>query len=160
MASGYGIGDVPRHCITTCIISKVTIPRVLQLQIKSNHYHTDPKMAWMFVFLLAAMQLTMVAVAQNQFKITPKVIAGSGVNQCPLQEEKRAALKEITNKVRNILQPYSECGDGLWYRVAYLNMSDPSQRCPSAWREYAFDGIRVCARPISSGASVLVHTTE
>ena len=24
------------------------------------------------------------------------------------------------------------CGPGLWHRLVYLNMSDPSQRCPSA----------------------------
>ena len=30
-------------------------------------------------------------------------------------------------------------------RVAFLNMSDPSEQCPSAWREYS--GVRVCGRP-------------
>ena len=90
----------------------------------------------------------MPVVAQGGF-ITPKVISSSGINQCLLQEESKATLEEITNEVRNILS-YSvpnQCGDGLWYRVAYLNMSDPSQQCPSAWREYTSDGIRVCARP-------------
>ena len=89
-------------------------------------------------------------------RITPKVISNSGINQCPFLEESKATLEEITNEISNILQPYSvpnQCGDGLWYRVAYLNMSDPSQQCPSAWREYTSDGIRVCARPSSSGAS-------
>ena len=111
-------------------------------------------MVCMLVFLLVAMQLTMAAVAQNQF--TAKVITSSGNNQCPPQKEIRAALEEITNEIRNNLQLYSvpnQCGDGLWFRVAYLNMSDPSQQCPSAWKEYTSDGIRVCARPTSSGAS-------
>ena len=111
-------------------------------------------MVCMLVFLLVAMQLTMAVVAQNQF--TAKVIISSGNNQCPPQKEIRAALEETTNEIRNNLQLYSvlnQCGDGLWFRVVYLNMSDPSQQCPSAWREYAFDGIRVCARPTSSGAS-------
>ena len=42
------------------------------------------------------------------------------------------------------------CGPGLWYQVAHLNMSDPSQQCPCAWREYTNNGIRVCGRPITS----------
>ena len=40
----------------------------------------------------------------------------------------------------------SNCGPGQWYRVAHLNMSDPSQQCPSAWREYNNNGVRACGR--------------
>ena len=32
-------------------------------------------------------------------------------------------------------------------------MTDPSQQCPSAWREYGMNGVRVCGRPVSSGRS-------
>ena len=32
-------------------------------------------------------------------------------------------------------------------------MSDPSQQCPSAWRQVTLDGIRVCARPTSTVGS-------
>ena len=45
------------------------------------------------------------------------------------------------------------CGAGLWYRVAHLDMTDPSQQCPTAWREVTMDGIRVCARPNSTERS-------
>ena len=45
------------------------------------------------------------------------------------------------------------CGAGLWYRVAFLNMSDPSQQCPSAWRLVTTNGVRACGRPASSGSS-------
>ena len=45
------------------------------------------------------------------------------------------------------------CGPGEWYCVAHLNMSNPLQQCPSAWREVTFDRIRVCARPNSTNGS-------
>jgi hypothetical protein len=45
------------------------------------------------------------------------------------------------------------CGTGLWYRVAHLNMTDPSQQCPSAWREYNTNQFRACGRPVSSVAT-------
>ena len=51
------------------------------------------------------------------------------------------------------LTVFPECGDGLWYRVAYLNMTDPSQQCPSTWRLYNDSGVRACRRPVTSGAS-------
>ena len=37
--------------------------------------------------------------------------------------------------------------------MAYLNMSDPTQQCPSAWREYNTGGVRACGRRSTSGAS-------
>ena len=46
-----------------------------------------------------------------------------------------------------------QCGAGLWWRVAYLNMTEPSQQCPSAWREYNTSGVRACGRPVSSAGS-------
>ena len=43
----------------------------------------------------------------------------------------------------------------MWYKVAGLNMSDPSQRCPSEWREYNNHTlhIRACRRPQSTSAN-------
>ena len=46
-----------------------------------------------------------------------------------------------------------ECGSERWTRVAYLNMSNPSQSCPSGFREYQSGGVRVCGRQTSSGGS-------
>ena len=50
------------------------------------------------------------------------------------------------------------CGAGEWYRVAYLNMSDPSQQCPSTWREYnKSNQFRACGRPVSTVATCPSH---
>ena len=51
------------------------------------------------------------------------------------------------------------CGGSGWRRVAYLNMSDPSQQCPSVWQEITTPH-RVCGRR-STGASCegLTYTT-
>ena len=51
---------------------------------------------------------------------------------------------KINNLISFLLQntdmePQSNCGPGLWYQVAHLNMSDPS-----VWREYNIDRIRAC----------------
>ena len=45
------------------------------------------------------------------------------------------------------------CGTGFWWQMAYLDMTDPSQQCPSAWREYNTSGVRACGRqPNSTGS--------
>ena len=47
------------------------------------------------------------------------------------------------------------CGSGGgWTRLAYLNMSDPSEQCPSGLRFYQSGGVRVCGRPFSGSAYV------
>ena len=56
------------------------------------------------------------------------------------------------------LQLQLYCGPGEWHQVAYLNMSDPTQQCPSAWREYNTGGVRACGRPSTSGGSCAATT--
>ena len=97
-------------------------------------------------------------------------IPGSrGDGTCPSKEKRDNAIQNITASVQAILQDkYSTentadsnqslsiyCGEGQWHQVAYLNMSDPSQQCPSAWREYNESGLRTCIhiRPESSVGS-------
>ena len=41
------------------------------------------------------------------------------------------------------------CGSGGgWTRLAYLNMSDSTQNCPSGFRLYQSGGVRACGRPV------------
>ena len=82
------------------------------------------------------------------------------VATCYSQEERELIIQNITAYVQNtILQNLSlieftlNCGFGQWYRVASLNMSDPSQQCPSAWREYNTSGVRDCGRPPTADSS-------
>ena len=50
------------------------------------------------------------------------------------------------------------CGSSGWTRMAYLNMSDPTEECPSGFRLYSQNGVRACGRPVTSGGSCLsVH---
>ena len=37
--------------------------------------------------------------------------------------------------------------------MAYLNMSDPTEECPSGFRLYSQNGVRACGRPVTSGGS-------
>ena len=49
-------------------------------------------------------------------------------------------------------------GEGGWTRVAYLNMSDPSQQCPTELRLYNEGGVRACGRQTLSDASCTFST--
>ena len=46
------------------------------------------------------------------------------------------------------------CGSrGGWTRLAYLDMSDATQSCPSGFRLYQSGGVRACGRPVSNNGS-------
>ena len=60
----------------------------------------------------------------------------------------------------NIISPFlsglkrvPQCGDGLWYRVAHLNMSNSTHQCPSPWMEIRSTSVRTCGRSTSTDAS-------
>lgn len=106
-----------------------------------------------FLFILAVSQLH-VAVTQNKFE--PQVTS-SNAGSCPLQSVRDATRQNISQSVRNILLSSQNiihpCGTGQWTRVAYLNMSDPSQQCPNPWRLYSANGVRACGRQVTSSAT-------
>jgi hypothetical protein len=93
--------------------------------------------------------------------------AGTG-EQCPATQTVRESIKQDLRSLINstILPALSTqnqtqvvnttgracgCGGPGWRRVAYLNMSDPAQVCPSAW-ELITTPRRSCGRPSSAGA--------
>ena len=47
------------------------------------------------------------------------------------------------------------CGSSGWMRVAYLNMTDPSEECPRGFRLYNQNGVRACGRQASSTGGCL-----
>ena len=47
-----------------------------------------------------------------------------------------------------------------WMRVAYLNMTDSSEKCPDGFRLYSENGVRACGRPVSSGGSCVGITFQ
>ena len=61
----------------------------------------------------------------------------------------------ITTALQNVAQDLfdnlPQCGDGLWKRIANLNMSDISNICPANWSFYASPGnsVRSCGLPVA-----------
>ena len=95
--------------------------------------------------------------AQNSMRL--QVIPAIEPGICALQEDRDVARQSLQNATLSAIQQFennitvsARCGPGQWYRVAYLNMSDPTQQCPSSLRLYSANGIRACGRPSSMGA--------
>uniref|UniRef100_A0A1X7SKU5 Fibrinogen C-terminal domain-containing protein n=2 Tax=Amphimedon queenslandica TaxID=400682 RepID=A0A1X7SKU5_AMPQE len=67
-------------------------------------------------------------------------------------------LKTATNGTQNVYCNMEElCGSGGgWTRLAYLDMTDATQNCPSGFRLYQSGGVRACGRP-SVGCSASIQ---
>ena len=104
------------------------------------------------------------AVAQGANTTLPliysgKIVPGDGSQTCPSKEKREiernkvdnATLSLLRESVIALLQGYMySCSESTgWRRVAYLNMSDPSQQCPSVWQEITTPH-RVCGRRSTS----------
>ena len=96
-----------------------------------------------------------VAAAKTLF-FSPIIPCENDQETCSSTEQRNIALQKVIGNVYQYLSNGSilpQCGEGIWYRVAYLNMTNSSQQCPSAWREYNTNQFRTCGKPISSVAS-------
>ena len=107
------------------------------------------KSIWLIV-VLAIVDLNC-TLSLNQTVFMPlSVIATDETGTCLTQQQRDTALDSHRNKIASFLT--TDCGGIGWTRVAYLNMSDPTQSCPPAWRDRSANGVRVCGRPASSGS--------
>ena len=116
----------------------------------------DASFKYSIVFSIIVLQKTCAVAQVEMLKITIplNVIQGDGSRCCPSEQERVTARQSIHSSVQNILSTLAGCGPGQWYRVAYLNMSDPTQTCPYPWREYNANGVRACGRLVTNCYSV------
>lgn len=105
-----------------------------------------------FVVFAIIMQLT----ATQPVTFTPVSILADGAETCLSPEMQKSVRLNISNNIRSTFAKFSyisECGHGLWQQVAYLNMSNSREQCPSTWRLYNTNGVRACGRPVTSRQS-------
>jgi hypothetical protein len=80
----------------------------------------------------------------------------------PDEDRERDFSKEISVNAQSYLASMATpapCGDGVgWTRIAYLNMTDPDQMCPSPWTLFTSGNKRVCFWNSSSAAAGYVVT--
>ena len=90
-------------------------------------------------------QLAVAQGANTKLSLTysGQVLQVGGSQTCPSErqlervrnEVEGATLRLLRETVVPLLQNFSCGGSFGWRRVAYIDMADPSQRCPHVWRE-------------------------
>ena len=91
-----------------------------------------------------------------------QVLQGDGSQTCPSEVQRGITRSEVKNATQRLLRESvvpllqtnsteDPCGGSGWRRAVYLNMSDPSQQCPSVWQEITTPH-RVCGRRSTSAS--------
>ena len=82
------------------------------------------------------------------------------VGTCASQHLRDLARQNLIQSVDNTIADIPPCSLGQWTRVAFLNMSDPVQQCPSSWRLYSANGVRACGRASDSGCNSQIYSVS
>ena len=119
-----------------------------------------------FVTLLALGSLALTAqpaAAQEQqenatlpISYPPTVLEGDSESCASIEEREMARTQiceDISGNLRDVVIPSFPCGGPGWTLAASLDMTDPTQNCPSAWDEQTRSGKRVCFRQPSGSGS-------
>ena len=85
--------------------------------------------------------------------INEDTITVNGTKRNIIPQDIQFQVNEHIQKELASLQTQLYCGAGQWHRIAFLNMTNPSQQCPPAWREYNTNGVRACGRATSTEGS-------
>ena len=120
-------------------------------------------------FAVLAQPTVSQGVNATSFTYPGQVLQGNNSQICHSEAQRErvrnevdiATLRLLQESVVPLLQPSQtfSCGGSGWRRVAYFNMSDPSQYCPSVWRQYTTP-FRVCGKRSSSvGCEGVNYTT-
>ena len=74
----------------------------------------------------------------------------------PTHELCPSSLQLLSDRIYSVLsQKYfslDKCGEGVWYNLVSINMSDPLSQCPDGWMEEDVEGVRACGRGSVGGS--------
>ena len=98
----------------------------------------------LIIFLVLAIRWN--ASYSQQQQNFPALFPANVLDNCSLQDNINTLRRSIQNNLDKILNTKPcFCGSAGWTRVAYLNMSNPRQTCPSNWA-FKTSPIRGCGR--------------
>ena len=107
--------------------------------------------------VVACLQCHAVCAKEGEEAIKLNIVSIKGRSSCASQMSGVQHLKADVYAAVSYYLTGMPCGAGLWYNVAYLNMSDSAQNCPTNWRQYNTNGVRACGRLNDNDGCSSVH---
>ena len=104
---------------------------------------------WSFYIVISLVHILAIQGQDHPVRYPATNLRGGDANSCPTNEAIAAAKNELRLNVSTILADIAaaaRCGGSDWKRVGYLDMTDPSQSCPSGLALKGYSGLRTCGR--------------
>ena len=109
-----------------------------------NLFSPSHHVVFPFQMLALFVLVSIIGCSAQQNASLPIEIAPVQTSSCPNATMRETIRRDIRNQVQTRLglptfqPPCSGANRGAWYRIANLNMSDPSQQCPQGLRQTSF----------------------
>ena len=81
-------------------------------------------------------------IATSEININSVTLPDNSPDSHATTNSNQDAIENVTKMSTAAIISVSECGGGLWYSVASLDVTDPQQQCPTGWREYNKSSVR------------------
>ena len=111
-----------------------------------------PAMLDIVLLLSIITQLQTMENLADRLAVDAVVVSGGDPNSCVAEQERQNAIEMILSGIkRNTPITANHCGNGMWYPITNLDMTDPLQQCPTPWEEFNKDdqSVRACGRPLN-----------
>ena len=106
---------------------------------------------WQLLYTILMVYSRVHLTAEQPELSLPMGLAPTASSTCPSHEEINTLHRNVNRLIEdNFITRTCSCGGAGWTRVAYLNMSDPQQTCPSNWNLNT-SPIRGCGRSSTYG---------
>ena len=116
------------------------------------------KLIIVVLFFLIGIEAQQPPLRYTATTIPARLITNNSRDGCPVAEQREAARNEVKMNVSALLRTLTPinvsqyCGSGVWTRIVNINMTNTSQQCPGAFREYS-SPVRACGRRTTGSAS-------
>ena len=80
-----------------------------------------------------------------------------GKDSCHSSQQLSAVHDVLDDQFYSKVRTIEQCGEGLWYEVLSVNMSDANSQCPDGWEEENVGGVRACGCGTVSGGCKSVY---
>ena len=108
------------------------------------------KMTAFIVGITLVLKTTLIVCGIHALTFAPVVVAeeSNSGSVCSIDQDRLQRSRERAKAyLDELIDIRKHCREGFWSPIVRLDMSDPLQQCPSAWREYNTSGVRACGRP-------------
>ena len=124
----------------------------IRILLETNNWISTIMICYLVVLTLVAALGSSQETSSSPARLPPAATGKSNNNGTCTPDAIGDQLEQTRGFLQNLI-PSCACGEsGEWTRVAYVNMEDLSQQCPSSWNLFTSGAVRGCVSSVPPGS--------